>query len=179
MGFDPKRGFSAQNIPKEWKLIFEKAGITEEQLQDKKTAKFVAKFMKEHAGQEGMPPAAQASPPAPKRAPPPPPSRGTQGRNPPPPPPSRLESTLRLYRTRTSYPNSTSEKRAAASTASKQQWGSKASKFTTTAACTHAADTRTAARTSIEYCKTTTQRKPCANNWTKRFIGRNSKRRRS
>ena len=29
VGFDPKTGFSASNIPLEWKVIFQKAGITE------------------------------------------------------------------------------------------------------------------------------------------------------
>lgn len=29
VGFDPKTGFSASNIPMEWKVIFQKAGITE------------------------------------------------------------------------------------------------------------------------------------------------------
>ncbi|KAI8921813.1 hypothetical protein BC831DRAFT_475328 [Entophlyctis helioformis] len=93
VGYDPKTGFSAQNIPMEWKIIFQKAGITEEQLQDKKTAKKVAKFMKEHADQLGRPnaaisasagaaapassSAAQASAPARRVPPPPPPSRGT------------------------------------------------------------------------------------------------------
>ncbi|KAI8903601.1 hypothetical protein EDD86DRAFT_97151 [Gorgonomyces haynaldii] len=71
VGYDPKKGFSAQNIPVEWKIIFQKAGITEEQLQDKKTAKIVAKFMKEHAG-AAVPQAQsnQGSPQATRRAPP-------------------------------------------------------------------------------------------------------------
>ncbi|KAI8613936.1 hypothetical protein BC830DRAFT_425797 [Chytriomyces sp. MP71] len=38
VGFNKESGFTAQNIPMEWKAIFAKAGITEEQLQDKKTA---------------------------------------------------------------------------------------------------------------------------------------------
>ncbi len=63
----------------EWKIIFEKAGITEEQLQDKKTAKIVAKFMKQHgAGGGATQPQAAATQPAsvdpspkqPRRAPP-------------------------------------------------------------------------------------------------------------
>ncbi|KAJ3072360.1 hypothetical protein HDU98_003773, partial [Podochytrium sp. JEL0797] len=55
VGFNPNSGFTAQNIPMEWKAIFAKAGITEEQLADKKTAKFVQKFMKENSGATGMP----------------------------------------------------------------------------------------------------------------------------
>ncbi|KAH6571796.1 hypothetical protein BASA60_006973 [Batrachochytrium salamandrivorans] len=98
VGYNPKTGFSAQNIPMEWKIIFQKAGITEEQLQDKRTAKTVAKFMKQHAAELANPKTAQtlAAPGSsssaaavPRRAPPPPPpSRGT-ARAPPPPPPSR------------------------------------------------------------------------------------------
>jgi hypothetical protein len=38
-----------QNIPPEWKIIFQKAGITDEQLQDKKQMKVVKKFMKQNA----------------------------------------------------------------------------------------------------------------------------------
>ncbi|KAI9346495.1 hypothetical protein BDR26DRAFT_931861 [Obelidium mucronatum] len=87
VGFNPNSGFTAQNIPMEWKAIFAKAGITEEQLADKKTAKFVQKFMKEHSGAAGMPAAAPPSTASNSRRapPPPPPSR----RQPPPPPPTR------------------------------------------------------------------------------------------
>ncbi|KAJ3342257.1 hypothetical protein HDU83_006185, partial [Entophlyctis luteolus] len=46
VGFNQNTGFTAQNIPMEWKAIFAKAGITEEQLNDKHTAKVVKKFMK-------------------------------------------------------------------------------------------------------------------------------------
>eukprot|EP00842_Homolaphlyctis_polyrhiza_P006889 jgi/Hompol1/78/HPOL_005214-RA len=103
VGYNPKTGFSAQNIPMEWKIIFQKAGITEEQLQDKKTAKAVVKFMKQHADevaktsvpQTTSPPAMgnhqqESSTSAPtRRAPPPPPPSRAAGRAPPPPPPSR------------------------------------------------------------------------------------------
>lgn len=37
-------------ITLEWKIIFQKAGITDEQLQDKKQQKVIKKFMKENAG---------------------------------------------------------------------------------------------------------------------------------
>ncbi|KAJ3299644.1 hypothetical protein HDU76_006253 [Blyttiomyces sp. JEL0837] len=98
VGYDPKTGFSAQNIPMEWKVIFQKAGITEEQLQDKKTAKFVKKFMEQHSAAGGMPKKETQSF-APSRAssapnPPAPASAGAAAtgsvrRPPPPPPPSR------------------------------------------------------------------------------------------
>ncbi|KND04834.1 uncharacterized protein SPPG_00537 [Spizellomyces punctatus DAOM BR117] len=105
VGYNPKSGFTAHNIPKEWQAIFAKAGITEEQLQDKKTAKFVKNFMKQYTAEGGVgakpslpardtSPAISAPPAIPnaggatggRRAPPPPPPTR---RNPPPPPPSR------------------------------------------------------------------------------------------
>ncbi|KAJ3268194.1 hypothetical protein HDV01_003340 [Terramyces sp. JEL0728] len=50
VGYSKADGFSVQNIPMEWKIIFQKAGITDEQLQDKKQQKVIKKFMKENAG---------------------------------------------------------------------------------------------------------------------------------
>ncbi|KAI9088753.1 hypothetical protein DFS34DRAFT_421807 [Phlyctochytrium arcticum] len=93
VGYNPSSGFTAHNIPKEWQLIFEKAGITSEQLSDKKTAKFVQKFMKQHAADvnaEQAAPAIQA-PPTPA-APPAIPNSGSSRRAPPPPPPSRRQA---------------------------------------------------------------------------------------
>ncbi|TPX32077.1 hypothetical protein SmJEL517_g04730 [Synchytrium microbalum] len=90
VGYDKKTGFSAHNIPPEWKQIFAKAGITEDQLQDRTTAKVVRKFMQQHGGVQ---PTRRPPPPPPgasavkRPPPPPPPSRGS--RPPPPPPPSR------------------------------------------------------------------------------------------
>lgn len=71
VGYNATSGFSVQNIPLEWKLIFQKAGITDEQLQDKRQLKVVKKFMKQNAGLVAA--AAENSEPAPvKRTPPPP-----------------------------------------------------------------------------------------------------------
>ncbi|KAI8892621.1 hypothetical protein BC833DRAFT_611161 [Globomyces pollinis-pini] len=94
VGYSASTGFSVQNIPLEWKIIFEKAGITDEQLQDKKNRKVIKQYMKENAGlltgSAPPPPAAAGNtapaPPASRRAPPPPPP--SRGRAPPPPPPS-------------------------------------------------------------------------------------------
>ncbi|KAI8850935.1 P21-Rho-binding domain-containing protein [Chytridium lagenaria] len=47
VGYNPKTGFSVDNIPLEWNAIFAKAGITADQLADRKTAKFLQKFMKQ------------------------------------------------------------------------------------------------------------------------------------
>ncbi|KAJ3340907.1 hypothetical protein HDU91_000781, partial [Kappamyces sp. JEL0680] len=97
VGYSAQSGFSVQNIPMEWKIIFQKAGITDEQLQDKRQKKVVKQFMKDNAHLVGgmgsnfsltsAPTAAPntASEPAVKRAPPPPPpSRSVM---PPPNPP--------------------------------------------------------------------------------------------
>ncbi|KAJ3049880.1 hypothetical protein HK097_009135, partial [Rhizophlyctis rosea] len=95
VGYNAKSGFSAQNIPMEWKVIFAKAGITEDQLQnDKATQRVVKRFMRDHAG--ARPPSTASDTGAslpPSRpsvaAPPPPPVAGGVRRAPPPPPPSR------------------------------------------------------------------------------------------
>ena len=48
VGYDPQKGFSTVNVPPEWKKVFDQAGVTEDQLQDAKTAKFIFQFMKEN-----------------------------------------------------------------------------------------------------------------------------------
>jgi hypothetical protein len=62
IGWDPEKGFSVRlmmmmaililqtrNIPPEWKKVFDDAGVTDEQLKDKQTAKFIYSFMTENA----------------------------------------------------------------------------------------------------------------------------------
>ena len=64
VGFSATSGFDLKNIPPEWKIIFDKAGITQEQLQDKKQLKVVKRFMKQNAGLVGATaakPAAESS----------------------------------------------------------------------------------------------------------------------
>ena len=74
IGFNSETGaFDIQNIPNEWKAIFEKAGVTQDQLQDRKTAGFIADFVdkKTAALDRQRPP-----PPVKKKGPaPPPPSK--------------------------------------------------------------------------------------------------------
>lgn len=41
IGFNAKEGFKAENIPPEWRTLFQKAGIKDEELSDPKTAKFM------------------------------------------------------------------------------------------------------------------------------------------
>ncbi|KAJ3316868.1 hypothetical protein HDV06_002731, partial [Boothiomyces sp. JEL0866] len=96
VGYSKADGFSVQNIPM--------AGITDEQLQDKKQQKVIKKFMKENAGllasasmeQSVPPPGPQANinQAAPQQPPATPPSRGQSNvsviaEKAPPPPPSR------------------------------------------------------------------------------------------
>ncbi|KAI8907442.1 hypothetical protein DFJ77DRAFT_475392 [Powellomyces hirtus] len=87
VGYNQQTGFTAKNIPVEWKAIFAKAGITEEQLQDPETVKTVKKFMKQHKGDLNK----QAAPAvvAPTSAPPAIPSSAAGGRRAPPPPPPK------------------------------------------------------------------------------------------
>ena len=114
IGWDPDKGFDVQNIPPEWKALFEKAGVTKEQLEDKETAKFIVDFVQQRGGPVAAaaafssaaappppapggnrggapppPPPGNRGPPQNAAPPPPPPSRGGGGSAPPPPPPSR------------------------------------------------------------------------------------------
>jgi len=91
LGFSGKAGFG--DIPPEWKSIFEKAGVTEEELKDKKTAKFIMKTIAT-AGDVPLPPPPRSGAPAPpvssntgssSSAPPPPPPPGPMKSAPPPP----------------------------------------------------------------------------------------------
>ena len=79
IGFDPNTGFDIKNIPPEWKSLFDKAGITKEQLENKDTAKFIVDFVQSKGG------------PAPEKQPAPSTSSSPSktNRGPPPPPPSR------------------------------------------------------------------------------------------
>ena len=75
IGFDPKKGFT--EIPLEWQKIFEKAGISSEELKDKKTAKFLLKTIASVEKQEGAqsmtaPPSMDLPPTPSKRTGPPP-----------------------------------------------------------------------------------------------------------
>ena len=98
VGYSAQSGFSVENIPLEWKLIFQKAGITDEQLQDKKQRKVVKQFMRDNAnlvsGTTQQAVASQSSPPQQRRAPPPPPP---SRRAPPPAPPSRCKLFFPMF----------------------------------------------------------------------------------
>lgn len=73
IGFNPVTGaFEPHNVPAEWAEFFEKAGLSKRDLEDKKTATIVAKFVQENvidaAGKED-----HVSPPPNRSMPPPPP----------------------------------------------------------------------------------------------------------
>lgn len=101
IGFNPEKGtFDIQNIPADWKNLFAKAGITQNQLQNKSTAKFIAGFVQDSEPQmRGM--MHKKKPPVPvpmkKTAPPPPIKTKKQPSTsplksstlPPPPPPKK------------------------------------------------------------------------------------------
>lgn len=99
IGFNAQTGaFDVQNIPTEWKSIFQKAGVTREQLENKETAGFIADFVKNAGGGKsaGLVDGSSVSRPAHTSAaarktkgPPPPPPAKSFTKGPPPPPPSR------------------------------------------------------------------------------------------
>ncbi|EFC43128.1 wiscott-aldrich syndrome protein [Naegleria gruberi] len=79
IGFDPKSGFT--DIPPELKTIFAKAGISEDELKDKKTAKFLMKTLVTVTSDAPPPPSLDV----PSGRPQPPPTPGTRSTPPPPP----------------------------------------------------------------------------------------------
>ena len=120
IGFNPGKGtFDIQNIPTEWKTLFAKAGITQEQLESRGTAKVIAKFVQDSepqmkavmaAKQKSKPPVPIPLKKRPVKAealatkqplkavhknppPPPPPLASLKLRKAPPPPTSPLIST--------------------------------------------------------------------------------------
>jgi len=55
VGFDPEKGFNLRNVPDEWNRLISKAGVTEEQLQDKETASFIVSFVASALESKGTP----------------------------------------------------------------------------------------------------------------------------
>jgi Wiskott-Aldrich syndrome protein len=80
IGWDPVNGFQINNIPPEWRRLFQSAGIKKSDLKNQTTAAFVMKTIEENGGFDA-PPAAPRPPPPPGGRPPAPP-----GGAPPPPP---------------------------------------------------------------------------------------------
>lgn len=114
VGWDPKAGFDVDNIDPQWKKLFDTVGVTQSELEDEATSKFIYDFVESHGGIEkatqeldksrnqappppppsrsapGLPsraPPRTSAPPPPSSAPPPPSSRMPARTAPPPPPP--------------------------------------------------------------------------------------------
>lgn len=92
IGFNSSTGaFDVQNIPVEWKAIFQKAGVTREQLENRETAGFIADFVKQNVPSGPVRTTSQTTlnktTPIKKGPPPPPPIKSIKA--PPPAPPSR------------------------------------------------------------------------------------------
>lgn len=89
VGWDPNTGaFDSNNIDAAWKKLFDTVGVSDTDLKDEKTAKFIYEFVEQHGGIEKANQQLEAER---QKAPPPPPSHGGGRRNagaaPPPPPP--------------------------------------------------------------------------------------------
>ncbi|XP_070559703.1 actin nucleation-promoting factor WASL-like isoform X2 [Ptychodera flava] len=101
VGWDPDKGFDTENLDPDLKNLFDTVGISESQLKDKETSKFIYDFIESQGGveaikrdQERLRSQKSAPPPPPPQGrggppPPPPPSHSRGGPPPPPPPPGR------------------------------------------------------------------------------------------
>jgi Wiskott-Aldrich syndrome protein len=89
IGWDPSKGFEVDNIPPDWKKLFQQAGIKKSELRDAETAKYVMGVLNEAiAAEEAGGPPSDNAPQAPiGSAPPPPGPPAMVGGGPPPPPP--------------------------------------------------------------------------------------------
>lgn len=87
VGWDPNTGaFDSNNIDAAWKKLFDTVGVSDTDLKDEQTAKFIYDFVEQHGGIEKANQQLEAD--RQKPAPPPPSHggrRGGQGRPPPPP----------------------------------------------------------------------------------------------
>jgi len=77
IGWNPESGFDIRNIPEEWVRVFDQAGITKEELEDRDTAAFIMKNINRFSRVIPAPPP-PPPPPAPG-APPPPPAPSISG----------------------------------------------------------------------------------------------------
>jgi hypothetical protein len=80
--FDPEKGFDLNNLDNEWSTLFSAVGVTNEQLQDKDTAKFIYDFVQEQGGIEVASKQLQQHKQQKQQAPPLPP-HSTRGASPP------------------------------------------------------------------------------------------------
>eukprot|EP00069_Balaena_mysticetus_P003406 bmy_16627T0 len=106
VGWDPQNGFDVNNLDPDLRSLFSRAGISEAQLTDAETSKFIYDFIENQGGLEAvrkemrrqavgsnkgrsgpLPPVPPRGPPPPGRGGPPPPPPPATGRSVPPPPP--------------------------------------------------------------------------------------------
>jgi len=97
IGWDPVNGFQINNIPPEWRRLFQSAGIKKSDLKNQQTAAFVMRTIEDNIGVDNSgggnitsskpPPPMGRPPPPPGSAPPPPPQPNSGYSSPPPPPP--------------------------------------------------------------------------------------------
>jgi Wiskott-Aldrich syndrome protein len=89
IGWDPSKGFEVDNIPPDWKKLFQAAGIKKSELRDAETAKYVMGVLNEAIAAEAAdgPPTDNAPPVPTGMAPQPPVAPTGMGGGPPPPPP--------------------------------------------------------------------------------------------
>lgn len=88
MGWNPDTGFDVLSEDAQLKALFQKAGVSEKQLQDQETRAFIYDFINKHRSMGGdesnpppvVPPRGPPRPPSgpPRPAPPPPPSHTAQ-----------------------------------------------------------------------------------------------------
>ncbi|KAF5297798.1 hypothetical protein FQA39_LY11947 [Lamprigera yunnana] len=97
IGWDPDKGFDINCDDPQLNTFFEKAGVSEKQLQDRGTREFIYNFINNHGGREAVQENVRESrkpapaPPSPVAGPPVPP-RSTHNRVAPPPPYSSTQS---------------------------------------------------------------------------------------
>lgn len=111
VGFDPDRGFDINGDDPQLNTFFQKAGVSEKQLQDRNTREFIYNFINDHGGREAVQENVQETrkpapaPPSPVAGPPVPP-RSTHNRAAPPPPPSLSQAQKQVLAPKTSSLNS-------------------------------------------------------------------------
>ncbi|KAK5647025.1 hypothetical protein RI129_005489 [Pyrocoelia pectoralis] len=112
VGFDPDRGFDINGDDPQLNTFFQKAGVSEKQLQDRNTREFIYNFINNYGGRAAIQETVQETrkpapaPPSPVAGPPVPP-RSTHNRAAPPPPPSLSQAPKPVLVPKNSTLNST------------------------------------------------------------------------
>lgn len=112
VGFDPDRGFDINGDDPQLNTFFQKAGVSEKQLQDRNTREFIYNFINNYGGRAAIQETVQETrkpapaPPSPVAGPPVPP-RSTHNRAAPPPPPNLSQAPKPVLVPKNSTLNST------------------------------------------------------------------------